>query len=210
MEKFSGYNDPVSGINPFVDSRRSSISIFDYFRVILKIPLILLLLGTNINVVQFLVRINPSARVRPRVLASNASSFLDIFVLKYLTGINNYYYVTESGFVDARNGRFCKKAEEPCVLFPEGCQTNNRAILQFVRDVEVDYVCGIRYKGECINMYGNFLGFIFRFLASRSSVDVRFKKSSDLGDICKLSSLPQVKWSSKDKDRFMKEFVEKL
>lgn len=209
MEKFSKYNDPFSGINPFVNSRRSSISIFGYFKILLKIPLVLLLLGTNINVVQFLIRINSNKKVKPKVLASNASSFLDMFVLKYLTGINNFYYVTESGFIDARNGRLHRKIAEPCVLFPEGCQTNNRAILQFVRNIEVDHVCGIRYKGECINMYGSFIRFIFGFLASRNIVDVRFKRSSDLDDICKLSSLPQVKWTSKDKDRFMEEFVKK-
>ncbi|ADM11976.1 uncharacterized protein Eint_080400 [Encephalitozoon intestinalis ATCC 50506] len=209
MEKFSKYNDPLSGINPFVEIKKKPLSILDYLKAILKIPLVPLLLGTRINVVQLLVRIKSNKIERPKVLAANASSLLDIFVLKYLTGIKNFYYVTESGFVDARTGHFCVKTIEPCVLFPEGCRTNNRAVLQFARDIKVDHVCGIKYSKECIDMYGNPIWFILRLLASGGTVDINFRKSNDLSDICKLSGLPQVKWASKDKDRFVEEFVKK-
>ncbi|KMV65575.1 hypothetical protein M970_080450 [Encephalitozoon cuniculi EcunIII-L] len=210
MEKFSKYNDPLSGVNPFVNPRHRAPSVLGYLKALLKAPLVLLLFGTNINVVQFLVKITSNKITGPKVLAANASSFLDIFVLKYLTGIRNFYYVTESGFIDVRTGRFSKKATEPCVLFPEGCQTNNKAVLQFSRDVEVDHVCGIRYTGGCINMYGGFAGFILRFLASKNAVEIKFKKCSSLHAICELSGLPQVKWTSRDKDRFMREFHKEL
>lgn len=207
MEKFSAYNDPLSGINPFVNPKRRPYSVLGCLRALALIPLALVMLWTNVNVVQLLVGIRSPKPPKARVLAANASSFLDVFVLKYLTGIRNFYYVTDSGFVDVHTGQFHQRVAEPCVLFPEGCRTNNRAILQFTRDVRVDHVCCLGYSGECINMYGGLLGFVPRFLASRCSVDVRFRKSTDPHDICELGGLPQVRWTSKDRDRFMEEFA---
>lgn len=206
MEKYSGYNDPLSGINPFLNPKKQTHSFIDYLKGLLSLHIILLLFMTNLNVVRFLIRIKSNEVVKPRIIAANASSFLDVYVLRYLTGIKNYYYLSDDGFIDIGSNRVCQKPLEPCVVFPEGCRTNNRAVLQFVRNINVDHVCGLRYSGECINLYDGLIGFILRFLASRNSVSVQFKRSTNMKDICEVSGLPQVKWSVQDRNEFMKRF----
>ncbi|KAM0671226.1 hypothetical protein CWI42_090440 [Ordospora colligata] len=207
MEKYSAYNDPLSGVNPFTDRKGTRYSILEYTKAILKIPFLVIMLVTNIDVVRYLITIRSNTLGKPRVLAANSSSFLDMHVLRHLTGIRNFYYVTETGYIDARSNKFISSVVEPCVLFPEACRTNNRAVLQFSRNVRVDYVCGIKYNGDCVNLYGNRFWFMLRFLASNCSVDVKFKQSTDIQYISKLSGLPQVIWSAKDKNRFVEEFT---
>ncbi|KAH9410986.1 hypothetical protein HK407_09g14000 [Ordospora pajunii] len=207
MEKYSAYNDPLSGVNPFIDRKRASYSILEYIKAMLKIPLLVVMLATNIDVVKYLIRIRSNAAGRPRILAANSSSFLDMYVLRHLTGIRNFYYVTETGYADASSNKFTSNVVEPCVVFPEGCRTNNRAVLQFSRNIRVDHVCGIKYNGECVNLYGSCFWFMLRFLASNSSVDVKFKQSMDIQAISRLSGLPQVIWSAKDRNRFVEEFM---
>lgn len=206
MEKFSSYNDPFYGINPFINPRQRRRSFMQYLKVLVKIPLAAIMFATNLDVVGLLVRIRSNAAAGPRIVAANASSFLDVYVLRHLTGITNFYYVTKDGFVGLQDGRFYLEAAEPCVLFPEGCRTNNRAILQFVRDVRVDHVCGLKYTEGCVGLYGGYLGLLLGFLSSSNEVRVEFRRSSNLLDICKASGLPQVKWGLEDRNEFMKRF----
>jgi hypothetical protein len=204
MEKFSAFNDPVLGINPFVNPARPRVTFCGCLKALLKLPLLLLLLTTNLNVAPLLISIKCRERPRPGVLASNASSFLDVHVLRHLTGITRFYYVTSSGFLDVKSGKFCPRISRPCVIFPEGCRTNNRAVLQFVRDVKVDHVCGLRYTGPCVNLYGSISRFFGAFLASENSVAVEFRGTDSLDEICEAAGLPQVKWGASDKLNFMK------
>lgn len=205
MEKFSVYNDPLSGVNPFV-ARRPAHSFTAYIWALVKAPLVLLMFLSGLNPVCLLTSIRSSIQpglLRPRIVAANASSFLDMYVLRHLTGIRNFYYVAEHGFVDVWSGSVCQRPAEPCVVFPEGCRTNNRGVLQFVRDVQVDHVCGIRYSGPCGDAS---LQSLLDILASGCSVAVEIKRSTRLKDICELSGLPQVRWTLSDRNEFVRRF----
>lgn len=201
MEKYSQFNDAFTGINPFVNPRYRKLTFTDIITAVAKLPL-LVLLYFRINTVSLLITIKGSTR-RPRgITACNCASIFDKHVIRAMWGNVPLFYLTKDGFVDEK-GRASTQLPPTAVVFVEGCASNNRSIMQFVRSIHVDNVLGLRYNSECIYMYGSLWKFLIRFLGSRNRVDVAKKVTRNVGELMGVSGLKQVSLGLAEKQAFM-------
>ena len=202
MEKYSQFNDPFTGINPFVNPVRRDMRLVDLVVSLLRLPL-LLLLYLDINVISALISIKcKPARVRGLV-ACNSSSVFDTYVVKAVLGNVPCFHLAHIGFVNMK-GEPVSALPATSVVFVEGCSSNNRSILRFVRHVPVDYVLGLRYNPECIYMHGSYIRFLLGFLAAGNTVNVGIKQTKNAGDLLEITGLKQVGLSLEDKERFLR------
>lgn len=173
MEKFSKFNDPLTGINPFISIKSKRLSFTNYVNAFLKAPIyILYLLG--LPVLPLLIRIRVLTSENPsRIIFANSVSQFDKEIIRNCFGNIN-------------------------VIFPEGASTNNRGVLKY--EGNCDYVIGLKYSESCIYMYGSRWNWLLNFLSSTNTVDVRCIKGNELE---RAVNVPKLSFDKNDKFRFM-------
>ena len=201
MEKFSDYNDAFTGINPFINREPIKITLRKLFMFLLKLP-ILVLTYFGINLINFLIKINIKPVKINGLIAVNCSSVFDKFVLNSLFKNIPIFTLLEDGFFYEKTGKV-KETPKTAIILVEGCNSNNKCILQFVRNIKVNYVIGLVYSPSCIYMYGSFFKFLIHFLGSKNFVRVEIKKTDNLEDLAVVTNLPKVMLGLKEKLEFM-------
>ena len=150
----------------------------------------------------------------------NRGSLLDVLFLEWalspvfvgekeLLGVGKW--VKRTNEVDVRNWK-----RGPIAVFGEGCRSNGKGVLKFVRgvpnEVEGDvYVCGIGYsaeKKECWTLGGAF-GEMLRLMGRLSNrIDARMAKSSGRSaselqkDVAAMAKVPCLNVGTKEWEQF--------
>ncbi|KAF9764457.1 hypothetical protein NGRA_0564 [Nosema granulosis] len=200
MEKFSKFNDPSSGVNPFIQPKSKSLSCINYIKFAVFYPFYLLsFIFPFILSLIFTIKIDSKFNKNFRVGICNSSSYLDKRLLRLFFGVENFYYVRDCKYYEL-NGRECKKIAKPCFLFPEGTSTNNRAVLKHEVPTKVDVVCFIKYSE--VFVYGSFFKYLVSILSNGLKIEIKTSESQDLSS---LGGVPTVKFNYKDKEQFIKE-----
>lgn len=195
MEKYSGFNDKLFGINPFLPPKYIKITFGIFLKAMLRIPLFILY-TINYRAIKWLIKIDHIGEKLPKYLIySNKASCFDKSIIRYLYDIDSF----------SENGAMTR------VVFPEGVRTNNRGLLRYTGE-KCDYVIGLKYTNECIMMsyfddWKEKLKWLIRFLGSNNKVRVVCMKGSDLG---KATGLPQLSLDKIDYCKFLKQFNKKL
>ncbi|KAL6121077.1 hypothetical protein NUSPORA_02068 [Nucleospora cyclopteri] len=175
MEKFSTFNDALTGENPFINPKYRKITFFTVINFVIKLPLFLLY-KLRIPVVHLLIKINITGIRKPvRRIVCNSVTEFDVSVLRYVYG------------------------NDLIIQFPERSNSNNRGILRYKMDA--DYSIGLLYSKECIFMYGNKFIWLIRFLGNHNYVTVNCIKGNDLG---KATGLRVLNLTAEDKIEFEK------
>lgn len=205
MEKFSKFNDPSSGINPFIQPKQKPLLWFDYIKFIILYPIYLLSIPFPFLLrVIFTIKVDSVRYDKISIGICNSSSYFDKRILRHVLGIKNFYFVRDgkyyTSFEDSET-RNCKKLIKPCVLFVEGTMTNNRAILQYETPTKIDFVCFIKYSS--VFVYGSWFRYLVGILSNGLTVEFRSIASSDPKQIAQLGNVPIVKFNYKDRKRFM-------
>lgn len=204
MEKFSKFNDPSSGINPFLQPKPKSLTLKNYFIFMLYAPLYLLsFIFPSILPLIFTFEINNEKLNKMRVCICNSSSSLDKYVVKYVFRIKNCYYVRDGKFYEFKeeDSQEVQKIQKPCFLFPEGTRTNNRALLDFTVPTRIDLVCFIKYSE--VYLYGSFFKYLVSIISNGLTIEIKTKETSEVQTLSKLGNVPVVKFDYKDKYEFM-------
>ncbi|ORD94684.1 hypothetical protein ECANGB1_2788 [Enterospora canceri] len=176
MEKYSEFNDPYTGINPFLRPRCVRIGMGVLIRALVVLPVyILYRLG--------LVSVR-------RIITVEEKRRIPLYKKIYANSVGEFDEEIIRSSCDVRG----------TLLFPEGATTNNRCILSY-GDEKCDYVVGLRYSPECIYSGGSRLTWLIRFLGSRRRVVVDCERGSNLE---RVTGLKQVKLTQKDKEKFIK------
>ena len=184
MEKFSGFNDPMTGINPFIAPRIPKITFLTVLKAILKLPIYFLYL-LGLPVLPLLISISKTTAIVPKKLIyANRSTDFDFDVIRHVYGITQFNYIPNT----------------TCVIFPEKVRSNNKAILKFSEDSS-DYVIGLKYSAEAVYVYGSRILWLISFLGSSPKVEVKCLKGSNLPEA---AGLPKVSLDFNDKKAFMK------
>lgn len=184
MEKFSRFNDPLTGINPFIAPRYKPISAKMIVVAIIRFP-IYVLYRMGLPVIGFLIDVRKKSKVHPKgLIYCNSVAEFDKEVVKkaFRIGLFGYFKHTT------------------CVVFPENTNTNNKAVLRYQASEDCDYVIGLKYSENCIYMYGSKLLWLLRFLGEKGHVTVDALKGNRLD---KAASVPMVIFGPEDKKRFM-------
>lgn len=195
MEKFSKFNDPCTGINPFIQQPYRKISIW---KIILNLPLYLI--SFLFPLVLFKIKSNIKIKNKIEIMICNASSDYDILILKKLFKIKYFYFLRNYEFYDLQ----LKKVliiNKPCVLFVEGERTNNRSILTYSCPYKIDAVCFIKY--DSVFCYGSKFKYLLNILSNDNIVNVKAKDSNDPYELKNMCGY-QVKFTWSDKNNFYK------
>lgn len=201
MEKYSHFNDPFTGINPFISPPPKKLSLCGVVVALLRLPLVVLM-HLGVNTLPLLISIKGRRQRLRGVVACNSSSVFDRYVVRAVLGRVPLFHLREDGFL-SESGRHVQSLPDNAVVFVEGCSSNNRSILQFVRPIRVDYVLGLRYNPECIYMYGSYWRFLLGFLATKNHVKADVMKTSSASKLTCVTGLQQVALGVADKKRFM-------
>lgn len=201
MEKYSHFNDPFTGINPFISPPLKNLSMGCVVVALLRLPLVLLMY-MGVNTLPLLISIKGKKQRLRGVVACNSSSVFDKYVVREVLGNIPLFHLKMDGFL-GEGGRHVQCLPDNAVVFVEGCSSNNRSILQFVRPIRVDYVLGLRYNSECIYMYGSYWRFLLSFLATKNYVKVDVMKTNSASKLVCVTGLQQVALGASDKKRFM-------
>lgn len=201
MEKYSHFNDAFTGINPFIGPSPGRPSLCDVVIALLRLPLAALM-HLGVNTVPFLISIKGKKQRLKGVVACNSSSVFDKYVVRAVIGKTPLFRLLDDGFL-SESGRHVQSLPDNAVVFVEGCSSNNRSILQFVRPIRVDYVLGLRYNPECIYMYGSYWRFLLGFLATKNHVKVDVMKTNSASMLMNVTGLQQVALNASDKKMFM-------
>ncbi|KAI5148504.1 hypothetical protein ENBRE01_0365 [Enteropsectra breve] len=183
MEKFSKFNDPFTGINPFIAPKYRKITARCVLLALIRLPIFVLwMLG--IPCISALISIRIRSKIKPSGLVyANAASFFDKAVIKAVYGSTHIR-----------------------VVFPEETRTNNRAVLQHSASKKSSYAIGLTYSPECVYLYGNKAAWLIRFLGGENTVSVNCESGTD---ISQASGLPRVQLTVFDKIRFNSEYKKK-
>jgi hypothetical protein len=189
MEKFSGFRDPLTGINPFLPPKRPAITVLTVLRALVNLPLyILYLLG--LPTLHWIITMHRhGASPKGVVYVNNASPF-DRYVLRHLFMIRV----------------FTRLPTGLCAVFPEGCRTNNRGVLSYERPADCDSAIGLKYTPECIYMPGietglfAYLRWSLCFLGGRPAVEARCVSGHGLD---KAARLPKLTFAKDKKPAFI-------
>lgn len=199
MEKFSKFNDPFTGINPFVQGKLRSYSIF---KCLIFYPIYLLSkLHPIFFKLLFSIKISGKINQQPKTMICNSASTFDIPILKYILGIKNFYFLRCGNFYD-KNQFLIKRITKPCIVFVEGTSTNNKSILNYNCNFKIDSVCCIKYTE--VYCYGSYIRYLASLLSNENKIEINFKQTQDPKDLIKISNLKQVKFTYKDKEEFNK------
>ncbi|KCZ79636.1 hypothetical protein H312_02976 [Anncaliia algerae PRA339] len=201
MEKFSDFNDPFTGVNPFVNPKLFKVTLVEILKGLLMLP-IYLLIYLKVNTISFFIKISPNIKRFKGHIACNSSSIFDRYVIKHILGNIPQFYLTKTGY-RTKNG-ILSSIPKDAVIFVEGCNSNNKGLLKFVRNIKVDYVMGLKYSDGCIYMYGSYFKFLCKFLNGGNFCDVQIKRSEDINDLMEVCNLPQLDFGVEDKERFLK------
>lgn len=184
MEKFSGFNDPLTGINPFIAPRCKPISTKTLVIAAMRFP-IYILYCLGFPVLRFLIEIKKKSTSQPKgLIYCNSVTEFDKNIVKEVFGISLFGYFKH----------------KTCVMFPENASTNNRAILRHQRSEECEHVIGLKYSENCIYMYGSRLQWLVGFLGEKGYVTISTLKGNNLSEAV---SVPLVMLDFEDKKRFM-------
>lgn len=184
MEKFSGFNDPLTGINPFMAPRYRPVSTRMIVLAAIKFP-IYVLYCLGFPVLDLLIEIRRKSKIQPKgLICCNSVTEFDREIVKKVFRIGFFGYFKH----------------KTCVVFPENASTNNKAVLKYQSPEDFEYAIGLRYSENCIYMYGSRLLWLIRFLGEKGHVTVNVLKGSSLDEAV---SVPMVIFGSEDKKRFM-------
>lgn len=190
MEKFSKFKDPFTGINPFIAPKYGPITFRIVLKALLKLPL-WILYTMGLPTLPYIIKINRKTSTVPsRLVYANSVCCFDRNVIAFLYGIKTFSNIG----LGTR------------VVFPEGASTNNKGILDYPRREECDYVIGLKYSNECINigikssLVGR-LAWLLRFLGRDNYVDVTCLRGFELD---KAAGMPRLSLNSRAKDEFLK------
>lgn len=180
MEKFSGFRDPLTGINPFLPLRRRAVTAACVLRAIAMLPLYLLhLLG--LPTLPWIIRMRRRGAEPSGVVHVNSATEFDRAVVGHLFG-----------------------GVRP--VFPEGAATNNMGVLAYDASLRCDCVIGLRYTPECVFM-GDVEGgavsricWLVRLLGYGGEVDAVCVRGRDLA---KAAGLPGLSLSRRSRDEFL-------
>lgn len=199
MEKYSKYNDPFTGINPFIQPKLKSVSIL---KCIIYFPVYLLSFIHPIFL-KFFFDIKQEFKIdhNIRTMICNSSSEFDTKLLRWIFGIKNFYFLRDDGMYDLKFS-LVKKIKKPCCIFVEGTPTNNKSILKFKCNMKIDSVCCIKYSD--VYCYGNYMKYIMTLLSNTNKVHITYKKTEFAEDLIKISGLKQVNFNYQDKEKFYK------
>lgn len=200
MEKFSEFNDPFTGINPFVNLKIFKIKPINLFKTLFLLP-IFLLIYLKINTITLFIKIRNKPKKIKGHIACNSSSIFDKYIIKHLFGNISQFYLTKTGFKNEKGT--VSVLPKDAIIYVEGCNTNNQGLLRFVRNIKVDYVMGLKYSSGCIFMYGNFFKFLCLFLSNDNFCYVQIKESENISDLKEVCDMPQLDLGVEDKERFM-------
>ncbi|WUR03030.1 uncharacterized protein VNE69_03242 [Vairimorpha necatrix] len=199
MEKFSKFNDPFTGINPFIQTKLKPIN---KLKAIIFLPIYLLSLIHPVFLrLLFKIKIENKPIKQIRTMICNSVTPFDIPLLKMIFKINNFYFLRDDNFYD-KNFKRVKKVIKPSIIFCEGTSTNNKSLLKFNCNFRVDSVCFLKY--DQVYTYGSFCKYLFSILSNTNTVEIKFKHTDDSKDLTKISGVKQVKFTYKDKEDFMK------
>lgn len=169
----------MTGINPFIPPTYRRITPIVLLKAILMLPIYLLYKLGCVSIKR-VIRIKGSSNTKLfRKINANCVTCYDKEII-------------EAAFIV--NGM---------ISFPEGTNTNNRALLQYTPDS--DCVVGLIYSPECIYITGNRLKWLVRFLGSSPTVKVECSRGKNLEDV---TGLTKVKFTKEDKIAFNKKLLE--
>lgn len=195
MEKFSKFNDPCTGINPFIQQPLRKISIW---KCILNIPLYLLSL--IFPLILFKIKTNINIKNKIQIMICNASSDYDVLICKKYFKIKHFYFLRNFEFYDLKSKKV-NKINKPCVLFVEGERTNNKSLLSYSCPYKIDAVCYIKY--DVVFCYGSKFKYLLSLLSNVNLVKLEAKESNDPYELRNMCGF-QVKFTWEDKSNFIK------
>lgn len=206
MEKFSKFNDPSSGVNPFIQPKTRSLTLMNYLKFAFVFPIYLLsYIFPSFLPIIFNIKFFNKQDKKIRVGICNSSSHLDRRIIKLVFGIKNFYYVRDGRyyqFSENNNLVECKKIIKPCFLFPEGTRANNRSVLSYETPTKIDVACFIKYSE--VFVYGSYFKYLVSILSNGLSIEVKTDDKKSLGE---LGGVPTVKFNYKDKENFYNELI---
>ncbi|KAM0688687.1 hypothetical protein COBT_000041 [Conglomerata obtusa] len=161
MEKYSKYRDPFTGIHPFLNPKRRSFRLSMLFRTLIRLPLLLFFIFPSL--LPFLIKLKKPKNTQNGIYICNRTGIFDIYILKIL--------IRNCKIIDlAKQKQYVIDRKKVNIIFVEECPSNNKCLMQFVKEVGCDFDCdgaiGMRYSDSCVRMYGSWLVFWFYFLGS--------------------------------------------
>ncbi|KAM0676089.1 hypothetical protein GVAV_000051 [Gurleya vavrai] len=153
MEKFSKFRDPFTGIHPFLTPKRRTLRLSNYVNIMLRILILPCIFFSSF--LKYFIKITVINKPKKGVYIANKSSILDKLILKKL--------FNDLKIIDLEQDKnFTIDRKKINVIFVEECRSNNKCLLNYIKETECDGAIGFRYSDQCVWLYGNFLeiGFI--------------------------------------------------
>lgn len=190
MERFSNFNDPITGQNPFAPLPFKRPVLSRLLHLVYRVPLLLLFL-IGVNTVPLLIKIKCHGEPAKKMV-SNSVTVFDAFVLRYLFPGHAQFYDVDAFMV----------YEGAAILFIEECASNGRMVTRFKADVSCNGAIYMKYCNECVYVLGSKSVFYWRFLMCKGSLTVNVYELRHSGEYARITGVPKSVLGAQDKKKF--------